>query len=215
MKRKTFNLLLFFLVLMFVFFMAGAWQWADAQGRYDDQPDTDIDIVNELTAGGSDVTALGLSQALGDVDIAGCIITTQWGIIIFQRQGYTYDVFCLADRLDEAGKWADAAVMRCQHPDSAKIFGGRCLSVMNFEPDEQPEPNPEPPDWATSAEQAVVHAQQEEEHDDRLAAIEQRMDREATARRAYARKLEAEKEVERQRAGEALKAYKAATQNEQ
>ena len=173
--------------------MVGGWQWAVAQDRYDD----DTEIINEVTGGNSDVLALGLSQSLGDVDIAGCIVTTQFGIIIFQKQSYEYDVFCLADRLDEA----------------AKIFGGRCLRVMKFEPDEKQAPEPTPT-WSTE-EQVAVNTQQHEERDDRLAAIEQRLDREASARRVYARKLEAEKEAEQQRAFEALKAYEQATQNDQ
>jgi len=102
-------------------------------GHHDDGEAVIADIA------GDDLRALALSQALGDAAISGCIVTTQWGIIIYQRQGYRYDVFCLADKLDQAGKFEDAAAMRCTHKIPTKLYGDRCLSVMNFEPPEKDE----------------------------------------------------------------------------
>ncbi len=171
----------------------------------------DISIANELAGSDGDFTSIALGQSLGDVDIAGCIVTTQWGIIIYQRQGFVYDVFCLADRLDQAGKYAEAAEMRCLHKIPRKLYAERCLSVMNFEPPESDEP-PTPP---TDRAQGLVRAQEEEEHDDRLDRLEERLDQDAAARRTYARQAAAEKKAEEQRASDAFSAYKAVQQMEE
>ena len=112
---------------------------AFAQGDHPCQGGHNCNDVNTAVLDGDEFRALSLSQSLGGVDVSGCIVTTQWGIIIYQRQGYRYDVFCLARELDAVGKYADAAAMRCLHKIPTKLYGNRCLSVMNFEP---PEPNP-------------------------------------------------------------------------
>ena len=92
-----------------------------------------------------------------------------------------------------------------------KLYGARCLDVMNYEP---PEKDDQPPSGDTAA-QGLVRAQEEEERDDRLTAIEENIAAGAAARRQYARELQAEKKMEELRALEALNAYKEATQNEQ
>lgn len=94
----------------------------------------DGEVAAVLT--GDEFRALSLSQALGGVEVSGCVVTTQWGIVIWQHQGYKYDVFCLARELDVVRKYADAAAMRCLHKIPTKLYGERCLSVMNFEPPE-------------------------------------------------------------------------------
>jgi len=112
---------------------------AFAQGDHKCQGGHNCNDVNAAVLDGDEFRALSLSQSLGDVAVSGCIVTTQWGIIVYQRQGYRYDVFCLARELDAVGKYGDAAAMRCLHKIPTKLYGDRCLSVMNFEP---PEPDP-------------------------------------------------------------------------
>jgi hypothetical protein len=170
----------------------------------------DVSIANELVSGNGDFNSLSLGQSLGDVDIAGCIVTTQWGIIVYQRQGFVYDVFCLARELDHAGKHDDAAEMRCLHKESAKLYGARCREVMNWKPPE----GSDPPVVVAAAPAPVVRAQEEEERTDRLDAIEKRLDQDAANRRAYARQAQIDKRAEESRAYDAFNAYKAAQQME-
>ncbi len=211
MTEKNIDRLLFVLAAVFGLIMVFAWHSAFAQSHHHNQEtgDVELEVLTDLSGMSNEHRALALSQALGDVDIAGCIVTTQWGIIIYQHQGYRYDVFCLARELDQAGKYHEAAQMRCTHAIPTKLYGARCLDVMNYEPPEQDEPPP------PSAVQDLVRAQEEEERDDRLTAIEERIAAGAAARRQYARELQAEKKMEELRALEALNAYKEATQNEQ
>jgi len=176
--------------------------------HHNNSGDTSLDVITSLAGGDVSTRSLALGQSLGDVDIAGCIVTTQWGIILYQRQHYEYDVYCIADQLDEVGKYADAAAMRCTHPEAAKLYGSRCLDVMNYKPPPNLGPTP------ARAERAATRAQEEEERNDRLDKIEQRMDQEAAARRSYARQFEAEKKADQQRARDALTAYKAVQQEE-
>ncbi len=79
---------------------------------------------------------LALSNSLGGVDISGCIVTKQWSVIVFAKQGYEYDPWCLASILDENGKYKEAAVMRCTDKETARIYGQDCTIVLNFEPSE-------------------------------------------------------------------------------
>jgi len=131
-KRVSFWLIIgVMLVIIFIVFEIRAQQDHRCQGGHN-CPDGEVATV--LT--GDEFRAFSLSQSLGGVDVSGCIVTTQWGIIIYQRQGYKYDVFCLARELDAVRKYADAASMRCLHKIPTKLYGERCLSVMNFKPPE-------------------------------------------------------------------------------
>lgn len=132
---------LFFLTIILLVIASYYAPYVFAQGDHKCQGGHNCNEAESIVgaANGDEFRALSLSQSLGDVAVSGCIVTTQWGIIIYQRQGYRYDVFCLARELDAVGKYADAAAMRCLHKIPTKLYGGRCLSVMNFEP---PEPNP-------------------------------------------------------------------------
>ncbi len=203
MMRKLFA---FLLMVWLMLMLAPALAQHECQGGHNcNDAGGDIQVLTELA--GDDFRALSLSQALGDVDIAGCIVTTQWGIIVFQRQGFVYDVFCLARELDMVKKYNDAAAMRCLHKIPADLYGSRCLAVMNYQPPEGNNPPPPPP-------QGLTRSLEEEERDDRLTAIEQRLDQDAAARRAYARQAATDKRVEEQRARDAFNAYKAAQQME-
>ena len=92
------------------------------------------DVVNVGQPSGD--RFLALSNSLGDVDVSGCIITKQWSVVVFAKQGYEYDPWCLAGILDENGKYIEAATMRCTDKETAKIYGEDCTVVLNFEPAE-------------------------------------------------------------------------------
>ncbi len=124
------------LVILFIVFDIRAQQDHTCQGGHNCN-DGAVSTASDAIIGGDEFRALSVSQSLGAAAISGCIVTTQWGIpIIFQRQGFHYDVFCLARELDQVSKFEDAAAMRCTHKDTAKLYGERCLSVMNYEPPE-------------------------------------------------------------------------------
>ncbi len=176
----------------------------------------DVDIVNQLAGDSGSFTSVALGQSLGDVDIAGCIVTTQWGIVIFQRQGFVYDLFCLARELEKAGKYAAAAEMRCMQEIPAKLYGDRCTTVMNFKPADLTETELEEMRRQNQRTSSIADKVEEiiDERGDRLDRLEQRLDDDDKARRAYARHVEAEKKVEEKRASDAFNAYKAAQQME-
>ena len=95
------------------------------------------DSTSAASAVGGDQTsrALALSQSLGDVDIEGCVVTEQWGIIVYQRQNWDYDPWCLAAILDQQGLHKEAAQMRCSDKDTEKLYGKEtCIKTLTFLP---------------------------------------------------------------------------------
>ncbi|MCH8278531.1 MAG: hypothetical protein IIC12_06345 [Proteobacteria bacterium] len=224
MTSKNLDRLLFVAaIVMAAMLLAGvrlAYAQHECQGGHNcNDGGGDVQVLTELVSGDVSTRALSLGQSLGDVDIAGCIVTSQWGIIIFQRQGWDYDPYCLAEKLDQAGKYEDAAAMRCTDAPTAKLYAERCLTVMNFKP---PESNTNTEPSSTSEPQVLVRAQEEDDDEQRreaamarLLAVEQRLDQDAANRRAYTRQVAVEKRVEQQRAFNAFNAYKAAQQMEE
>lgn len=92
--------------------------------------DTDIDItggdvnvpvdVNTDISGGpvsvehkSESLGIGLSNSLGDVDIAGCLGSTQWATPLFSKQKLVVNWPCLAEFYLEHGKYELAAMAIC------------------------------------------------------------------------------------------------------
>jgi len=93
----------------------------------------DTEAVAELIGG--DNKNLALAQSLGDVDLgraAECVVTEQYGFIIWQRQNWKYDPWCIAGLLDEQGKFTEAAQMRCFHKQTAKLYGTNCIAILTF-----------------------------------------------------------------------------------
>ena len=105
----------------------------ECQGGHNCNDDT-VSTPSEAIIG--DSRLLALSNSLGGVDVSGCIITKQWSIVVFARQHYEYDPWCLAGILDENGKYVEATTMRCTDKETAKIYGEDCTVVLNFEPAE-------------------------------------------------------------------------------
>jgi len=162
------------LVITLIVFDIHAQQDHSCQGGHNCN-DGAADIAN--TIAGDDFRALSVSQSLGAAAISGCIVTTQWGIpIIFQRQSFHYDVFCLARELDKAKKYDDAAAMRCTHKDTAKLYAERCLDVMNYEP---PEPDP------TTV--LVGQVPDDSKYDELLERLDKQDEERQQANRSYAR----------------------------
>lgn len=96
-----------------------------------------------LNYGGS--RAYGFSHGLGDVAIADCMGTQQWGSIIVSRQKMILNRWCAASEYDRMGLFDVAAMMRCTIPEIASLFGSNieCLGHNTVIPvPVSPEPPP-------------------------------------------------------------------------
>jgi len=138
-KRISFWLVIaVMLVVIFIVFDIRAQQNHECQGGRNCNDGT-VGTASDVIIGGDDSQFLALSNSLGDVEISGCVITKQFSIIVWARQSWEYDPWCLADKLDAKGQYEYAAKMRCTDKKTAKIYGDDCITVLNFKP---PEPNP-------------------------------------------------------------------------
>ena len=151
----------------------------------EDRPKVDVDMISENSS-------LALAQSLGDVDIgraAECIITEQYGILVWQRQYTKYDEWCLAGILDRQGKPEAAAIMRCSDKATKKLYGAHCESILKFASH-----NPGPPASTTDyveVEEAEMYRQEVEQKQE---SVEDRLDRIEAASRAAARASRERKE---------------------
>lgn len=97
----------------------------------------DGDTIIDINGNSSRALALG-TGSLGAAAIEGCLATTQFSLLIlFKKQGVKLDNWCVAKDMDQAGKYEDAAVLRCTYQHFSKTYGDRCTDVMNFK-----KPNP-------------------------------------------------------------------------
>lgn len=151
-----------------------------------DDIDVATDVATSLATG--DNRTIALSQgSLGDVDIYGCLGSSQFSIFIFfAKQKLEIDPLCVADRYDSAGKHGLAAQLRCQVPLVAALdyTGTNCIDANTFEA--QPPPQPTGAQTAPREDpdehQEHVVAQQLE-----YAALAKRLDQVEATRRANAR----------------------------
>lgn len=77
-----------------------------------------------------------VSVQASDADDSGNLTVTEAeGCLVAKKGKYLrgtysdYDVFCLANILDEQGKYAAAAALRCSDKDTKKLFGDSCITV--------------------------------------------------------------------------------------
>ena len=133
----------------------------------------------DVQVGTGDSQALAFAHALGDVDIAQCLASTQWGTILFSKQKVVLNQWCAAEIYDAKGMHEMAALLRCDIEEIAKHFEtpGRCIEANTWTP--PPEPEPDPPEQTSSF--LPMMEQAEEDHDEdvrellaRIEAIENR-----------------------------------------
>jgi hypothetical protein len=147
----------------------------------------DLAVATSLVTG--DNRTIALSQgSLGDVDIFGCLGSSQFSIFIFfAKQKLEIDPLCVADEYDQAGKHNLAAQMRCKVPLVSELdyTGTNCIEANTFS---APPPPPEP----TGAQSAP--REDPEEHQEHVvaqqleyAALAKRLDQVEATRRANAR----------------------------
>ena len=109
--------------------------------------DTNVPVDVSVTGGDSPVSvnhsskAFALSNGLGDVDIAGCLGSTQWATPIFSKQKLVVNWPCLAEFYLEHGKYELAAVAIC-NTEIVKEFESEaaCEAAHDFTPLADPEP---------------------------------------------------------------------------
>jgi hypothetical protein len=145
------------------------------------------DVVQQATAGDQNVTtgssnALGFAHSLGDVDINDCLASTQWGTILVSAQKVVLNAWCAGEVYDAKGLPVMAAIMRCNIPEIRSEFDSEtaCREANTV----------------TSPPQVVIidddHYEEEEEYhreqmqmqqdyDERIAQLEQRMNRPRSA----------------------------------
>jgi hypothetical protein len=107
--------------------------------------DTNVPVDVNVTGGDSPVSvnnesrALALSNALGDVDIAGCLGSTQWATPLFSKQKLVVNWPCLAEFYLEHGKYELAAMAIC-NTEIVKEFAGEdeCEAAHDFAPPAEP-----------------------------------------------------------------------------
>jgi len=150
---------------------------------------------------GGDTTTVALSPSnLGDVDISGCLASTQYSVfILWARQKIEIDPLCVADEYDAAGKHNLAAQLRCGVPliRDLDYTGSTCIAENTFS---LPDPCPGcEGTQAPSLEESFDRDEEEEyEHAQyaaQLAAITARLDAEEEQRRRNVRRYEAEQEL--------------------
>ncbi len=92
--------------------------------------DMNAQTAGDLAISGS--RAYGLSQSLGDIDINDCLASTQWGIIVFQKQGLVENPWCQSQYLDAIGAHEAAAKVRCTTDTLKTIYPieGECIVAV-------------------------------------------------------------------------------------
>lgn len=98
-----------------------------------------------VNTGGNESKALALANSLGDVDIAGCLGSTQFGTPLFSKQKLVLNQVCMAEFYLNHGKYDLAAMALCNVPEILKEFETEslCEDAHDFGP--PPEPKPEIP----------------------------------------------------------------------
>lgn len=174
MKDNIVKLLFFVMaacVLIWIALMAApAW----ATGGTDIEQETTVDVTTGantatndtnvttggVSTGGNSSRALALANSLGDVDIAGCLGSTQWSTPLFGRQKLVLNHVCMAEFYLNAGQTKLAAMALCNVPEILKEFSTEtaCEAAHDFSVLQ--------PDYAGAADM-IARAAAEEEEDEK------------------------------------------------
>jgi hypothetical protein len=144
--------------------------------------DTNIDVggtdvsIGETTLQGGDTNvstggnkALSLGNSLGDVDIAGCLGSTQWATPVISKQKLVINWPCMAEFYLRNGKHELAAMALC-NTEIVKEFSSEaeCESAHDFSPPERPPNEPEEPVSQILEQQQII----ETEHDEDIQVVQ-------------------------------------------
>jgi len=164
--------------------------------------DMNNQTAGEIILGGNSSKAFAFGHALGDVDIAQCLGSTQWDTLLGGRQKLVLNNVCMAEFYLKAGKYALAAMALCNQPEILREFATEeaCELAHDFAPSPVAPPAPvsvDPPSSSHDSavlEEYVMEQQQEQAmlYEDLQAKIRnlesynQAASRKASERRAYA-----------------------------
>jgi hypothetical protein len=141
---------IFFLIAVAAFFISAPLWATDCRGNSCNDVGTDVTVgdtnVNvPITTGPTNVTggdttlnnesrAIALSNVLGDVDIAGCLGSTQWATPLFSKQKLVVNWPCLTEFYLRNGKYELAAMAIC-NTEIVKEFASEadCEAAHDFE----------------------------------------------------------------------------------
>lgn len=100
------------------------------------------DSEANVVTGTGDSLAIGFGHALGDVDIAQCLASTQWDTILMGKQKLVLNNVCMAEFYLANGKWALAAMALCNQKEILGEFDseGECERAHDFGPPPPPPP---------------------------------------------------------------------------
>jgi hypothetical protein len=125
--------------------------------------------------------AIALSNSLGDVDIAGCLGSTQWATPLFSKQKLVVNWPCLTEFYLRNGKYELASMAIC-NTEIVKEFAteAECEAAHNFGEMFEPEVVMVEPSDEHYEEEREWHEEQmmlQQDYDERIAQLEQRMSR--------------------------------------
>ena len=141
-------------------------------------------VVNpgDTIVGGDDAKAYAFSHGLGDVDIADCLASVQFGTILFSTQGVKLNKWCAAEIYDAKGLYKMGAMMRCDIKEVVRLFDTHDECIVANTVAAPPPPNPPEEHCDDECEDQLEQVVALEE---RLAVLEQkRHDDAARAQRA-------------------------------
>jgi len=130
LKAKTTERWIVFFVFFFAVLIANSIREAAASDDKRTNVDVNTEVSTEVNTGPVNVTtgsntfnggdnsvggsrALALGNSLGDVDIAGCLGSTQWATPVYSRQKLSTNWACLAEFYLRAEKYDLAAMAMC------------------------------------------------------------------------------------------------------
>jgi len=155
-------------IILFAITCLPAWAQHECQGGHNcnDKPDvvpgfpalnvaTDVVTNNEIAGDRYSSKGLALSHALGDVDIAQCLASTQWSFLIAAKQKVILNLWCAAEVYDAKGMYQNAARSRCSIGEIAQWYSSwnGCLAGEEWIGPPQP-----PPDLGDLYDQAAQYA---------------------------------------------------------
>lgn len=167
--------------------------------------------LNNQTSGnvvteGSTALGLGFSYGMGDVDINDCLVSTQSGNIIFGKQGFEYNLWCMGEVYDAKGLYRMGALMRCDIPAVRIHFtdDSSCLAANEV----GREVAEVAPVLDSLYEQASRHEETEEQHEEELEQMQMQQAEIVNRMDSYDRQRRRAAEAERQYNAEFLEKFK-------
>lgn len=178
--------------------------------------------AGDMVGGSNTSRSLSLAASLGDVDIAQCLASTQFSVLLFAKQGVKLNEWCAAIWYDQHGLHVMAAKLRCNIPEIADEFDSESscetantvpVGVFTDAPIEvEPEPAEEPaadPDTGPAYASGSDSAKDDEDEDyaEAIAALRREFEDEQAARRRAARAARQKRQQEAEELGEFLDQY--------